>query len=162
MVESNAWSVRILGPSLVASGLLVACSSSDGSSPPPVDPFDSGTVVVPEASSPVMSTTVQVQGQGAVESGDAHVADGGMVGQVVCSVGGGASQCTAIQGTTLYAIPAVGWVLSRWTTTGLAPGIDLGNGATDYTVTAATPSPLLVVFGPQSNGIPPADAGLAD
>lgn len=154
-----------LGALLATTGSLVGCGSDDSSSPQP-DPFDSGTVTVPEAGPrPQTAVTVQVQGSGSVQSSDAQPSDGGMSGTVVCSANSPASQCVAPVRTTLYAIPAIGWVLAGWTTTGLASGVDLGATFSSFTVTTATPSPLIAVFVPQAEpggtppSTPPTDAG---
>jgi hypothetical protein len=150
----------LAGIAVLAAIVLSGCSSDDNSASA-LTPFDSGSVSVPEAAPPPAEfVQVQVQGQGTVESSDAHVVDGGTVGLVVCSVGSPASQCSAQRDTTLYALPAVGWVASTWTTTGLAAGISLDGATTSYAVTAGTPSPLIVIFAPQGTvGPPVGDAG---
>ena len=159
MVGRNRLSIVVCAVALPgAAGILMGCSSDDSASIAS-SPFDGGTVIVPEAGpQPLELKTVQVQGEGTVASGD-DLADSG-VGEVACAAGSPASLCTARQGTTLYAIAAVGWVLSGWTTTGLAPGVDITGGASNYTITAASPSPLIVVFIPQAGGTP-VDAGPA-
>ena len=148
--------------SLTTAGALQMACSSDDSSSAALTPFDSGTVSVPEAGAQAPSSiVVQVQGQGVVASSDAQPVDGGLVGKVVCSAEGPPSQCAAPQHATLYAVPATGWLLSRWTTTGLAANVDLAAGSGSYAVTDETPSPLIVIFEPPGfdAGAPPADAG---
>jgi hypothetical protein len=144
-----------------ASFLETACSSDDSSTSSP-EPFDSGMVAVPEAGLQVPSSiAVQVQGQGTVTSSDAQLVDGGFVGKVVCAAGSPASQCTAPQHTTLYAVPAPSWEVSTWTSTGLPANQNLAGGSGSYDVTSASPSPLIVVFVPQGSGggAGPSDAG---
>jgi hypothetical protein len=161
MVRGSRQSMVALGALLITIGSVMACSSDDSSSPQQ-EPFDSGSVTVPEAGPQAQAAvTVQVQGSGTVQSSDAQPADGGTSGTVVCSATSPATQCVAPVRTTLYAIPAVGWVLSGWTTTGLAPGVSLAGTFSSYTVTTATPSPLIAVFIPQAQGgsPPPSDAG---
>ncbi len=147
---------------------LAACSSDDNASPPTFAPFDSGTVVVPEAGAPRAPITVQVQGQGTIESSDAHLADGGTVGAVICTAKAAATKCTAPQFTVLYSIPAPGWVLQGWSTTGLPSGTDIGAGMPSFTVSQSTPSPLIATFipeaveSPSGSGSTPDDGGQTD
>ena len=145
--------------------LTLACSSDDSASSP-LTPFDSGSPAVPEAG-PLLPgpVTVQVQGNGTVYSSDAQPTDAGLVGVVACTTGSPASMCTAPQRTTLYAVPVAGWVFSGWTTTGMANGVEFGQGSTTITVNSTTPSPLIGVFVPQASGASreagpaPVDAG---
>jgi hypothetical protein len=144
---------------LLISAAVAACSSDD-SSQSSLAPFDSGSVTVPEAGAqPAVFIQVQVQGQGMVESSDVATVDGGLVGQVICSASTPAADCMARQRTTLYALPAEGWVVSGWSTTGLASGVSIDGATNSYSVTAATPSPLIVTFVPQGSALPPADDG---
>jgi hypothetical protein len=144
---------------LLLSAAVTACSSDD-SSQSSLTPFDSGSVTVPEAGAqPTEFIQVQVQGQGMVESSDVTTVDGGLVGQVICSATAPAGECMAPQRTTLYALPAEGWVVSGWSTTGLASGISLDGATTSYSVTAATPTPLIVTFVPEGSALPPVDDG---
>jgi hypothetical protein len=107
---------------LLISAAVTACSSDD-SSQSSLAPFDSGSVTVAEAGAqPAEFIQVQVQGQGMVESSDVATVDGGLVGQVICSASTPAADCMARQRTTLYALPAEGWVVSGWSTTGLVLG----------------------------------------
>jgi hypothetical protein len=143
-------------PMLALSG--VACSSSDDSSSATLTPFDSGTVVVPEAGPAPVPITIQVQGKGTVYSADAHPEGGVLTGALVCTATSTPAQCTPPLRTTVYGIPAEGWVFSRWTTTGLAATVDLGRGASSYSINPASPSPLIAVFVPEGGGAAP-DAG---
>ena len=59
------------------------------------------------------------------------------------------SECLAPQYSTLYAVPSPNWVLSRWTTTGLADTVDLAAGNPSITIAATTPSPLIAIFVPE-------------
>ena len=158
MVFRNRFAMVALAPALLASGVLIACSSDDSSSSS-LTPFDSGSVTVPEAGPQPVPITVQVQGQGTVYSADVHAGEGGLTGALVCTATSTPAQCTAPMRTTLYAIPAVDWVLSGWTTTGLAPGVDLGQGATSYSVGPGSPSPVIAVFVHQASGGGSPDAG---
>jgi hypothetical protein len=151
MVCRNFSARVVWGLSLAASVGTMACSSDDSSQSPSYSPFDSGTVVVPEAGAPAHAmVSIQIQGQGTVESSDAQPGDAGFVGQTTCGSGSPASDCTARLDTTLYAIPAVGWVFQGWTSTALPTGTDLGSGSSAYTVAPETPNPLIVVFAPQN------------
>jgi hypothetical protein len=138
----------------LSSAAVVGCSSDPSGSDPP-DPYDSGTVVVPEAGVTESPTVqLQVQGQGTVESSDVHVVDGGPAGQVICTSAGGA-QCTAARHTTLYALPADGWKIYQWTAQGgFDSGLGLPSVTSDYQVDVSTPNPLIIVFIPTE-----ADAG---
>ena len=133
--------------SLAAALPMMGCSGGDGSSPPSDAP-DSGASTVSEGDQQAPEyVAVQVQGSGTVLSQDAApTADGGITGSVVCSSGSPASRCSAQVGTTLYAFPASGWALAGFTAPGLAAGTDLAGARMTYTVTAATPSTLMVVF----------------
>jgi hypothetical protein len=155
----NRCATVALAPALLVSGLLIACSSND-TSDSSLTPFDSGAVTVPEAGPQPSPITVQVQGQGTVYSADAHPADGGLTGALVCTATSTPAQCTSPLRTTLYSVAAEGWVLSRWTTTGLASGVDLGMGASSYTVDPASPSPIIAIFVREGGGSAP-DAGSA-
>jgi hypothetical protein len=132
----------------LSTAAVVGCSSDPSGSSEP-DPFDSGTVVVPEAGATESPTVqIQVQGQGTVESSDVHLVDGGPVGQVICTSAGGAA-CAAARHTTLYALPASGWKVSEWTAQGgFDSGLGLPNVTSDYQVDLSSPNPLVVVFIP--------------
>lgn len=151
MVPRCRFVMVALAPTLLVGALLVGCSS-DAPSSGALTPFDSGSATIPEAGAGPSPITVQVQGQGAVYSADAHDVDGSLEGQLACSPSSTPAQCAAPLRTTLYAIASTGWVFSRWTTTGLADGIDLGGGASSYSVGAWSPSPLIAVFVPAPKG----------
>jgi hypothetical protein len=167
MIRRNGFLLVALVPVVMTSAFAMGCSSDDSaSSSPTYTPFDSGTVIVPEAGPGPSRVTIQVQGEGTVRSSDAHLVDGGEVGKVTCAAEAPASECLAPQYSTLYAVASPNWVLSRWTTTGLADTVDLAAGNPSITIAATTPSPLIAVFVPegQTGTTPPAssdDAGAA-
>jgi hypothetical protein len=153
----------VLATFALAGALELGCSSDDSaSSSPAPGPYDSGQVVVPEAGpAPVSEVTVQTQGQGTVYSDGANLLDSGKTGAVTCAPGGPASECTASIEMTLYAVPSAQWVFAGWTTTGLDAGKMLSESpSAAYTITDATPSPLIAVFVPLS-GSGSDDAGAA-
>src|SRR5580704_2398918 len=117
MVSRINFRTATVAPLVVASALIAGCSSDDSGSAPSYTPFDSGSVVTPEAgAAPESAVTIQIQGQGNVYSADAHEVEGGLVGAMVCTPSSAASACTAAQPSTVYAIPSAGWVVSGWTT----------------------------------------------
>ncbi len=157
MIERYTSVLAPLASLLGVSAALVACSSDDSSSAP-TTPFDSGTVVVPEAAAATPEfIQVQVQGQGTVATSNVADVDAAVEGEIVCTETSAPAQCMARTDTTLYAVAATGWVVSVWTAKGVTPGVSIDGATTSYTVSAGTPSPLIVVFVPQPGA--PADAG---
>ena len=158
MRSMNSWAASALALGLFQ----VGCSSDDSARAPALVPQDGGPVAVPDAAATPGPVLVQVQGHGTVASSDAQEGDAGFSGSLVCTPTSVASQCTARQRTTLYAVADIGWVVARWTTSGLAETVDLGSHSDHYEVGADTPSPLIVIFSPQSVAPVPVDAGGGD
>jgi len=157
-----------LFPSLLLATLQVGCSSDDNSTTTQT-PFDSGGVTVPEAAANPGTVTITVVGKGYVVSADGVQQDGGPNGfvgadggapTIDCATGATGANCTAAQGTTLYAYPSPANVFLGWSVAGNVISTD-----TNIVITSGVGSPLTATFGlPGSGGVdagpsPPADSG---
>jgi hypothetical protein len=149
-------SARLLVSAALLALPLIGCSSGSGSSPS-TSATQSSSAPDPGENGPAPTyVTLQVQGSGQVLSADVQpLEDGGLTGSVVCSAAS-TSRCSAAVGSSIWAYAAPGWHLSAFTGAGVTPGNSLAGRLDWYTITAATPNPLTVVF---AAGAPDEDAG---
>ena len=148
----------VVFPSMLLATLQVACSSDNGGNSTQT-PFDSGTIVAPEASVAAGSVTIVVVGKGLVVSDDGVPHDGGPNGfagpdggspAVDCSSSGGA--CSAPQGTVLYAVPAPYNVFAGWSVGGGEGGAATIASDNNLTITPGVGGPVTATFVPASAG----------